>query len=286
MLAFLSSLCRPNVRRRARAAPQAPMPAEILENKCLLSGNVTVSIDSHSGVKDVKIIGDNDYNRIEIIQKKTDEYWVVGKTYAGSPTKINGVANGSVRFKLSDFNDDVWIMMGGGDDYVDMHGSSTSASGDMDVYDDMFIYMDSGDDQLFLKYLDVEGDVNIHTGRDNGVVQVDSCDIAGSLKVDNEADEIFVRDEKVNILNSRIGDDLLINLDYSKDIVNIVNTTIVDYLQVSLNAWNDKLNIKTSKPKRWALDGGTGDDFLNFYKNKVNFTAVNFRIPTGNNIMY
>lgn len=282
MFAFFSSLRQPKARRRSGAVHQSAVPAEVLESKCLLSGNVTVKIESG----DLKIIGDDDYNRIEIIQKKTDEYWVVGKTYAGAATKINGAANGTFKFKMTDYNDDVWIMMGGGDDYVDMKGTGTSAAGDWDVHDDMFIYLDGGNDQIYLKYLDVEGNVNLHTGRDDGKVQIDSCDIAGYLKVDNEADDIFVRNETVNVANCKIGDDLIIRQNYSKDIVNITGTTVADNLEVSLNDWNDKLNIKTSKAKRWALDGGDGVDTLNFYNNKSNFTYAFFNPPTKKNIMF
>jgi hypothetical protein len=253
---------------------------EPLEVRVLPAGNVSVSRVSSPEGWDLVVTGDGSANQIDIIQKSTDNYYVIGK----SGTKINGVPNGSFKFTFSGITDDVLIDLGAGNDVLTMKGDGTGIS-DMDVDDLLRIRMGTGNDTLTLKYLDVEGDIDVDLGTGVDSMNASYCDILGDFDVTSTDSSRPLVKQRVNMTNILAGN-IDIDLNYSLAVVNIVGSSADDTLRVELGSGNDRLNIKTSGSFGFLLDGGDGDDDLNFYNNQTSFSGQNFKAPTRKNISY
>lgn len=164
--------------RRQSRKTNAPVPA--LEQRTLLSGNVTAKFVSSPGGNDVQITGDNLSNSIEIVQLSTDTYTLRGTS---SSTKINGKAGGKFTFKFDQF-DDLNINMNGGGDYVAIYGNSQTPTGDLDITDDLNINMGSGDDRVNIKYAEIKGDLDVQMGSGNDKFNLKYSVLQETLVVD------------------------------------------------------------------------------------------------------
>ncbi len=274
---LLQSLATPKARRKASSEPARTEPLEV---RVLPAGSVTVARVESGGGWDLVVNGDSQSNSVDIIQKSIDNYYVVGK----GGTKINGVVNGSFKFTFSGITDDVLIDLGGGNDVLNMRGNSTGLT-DMDVDDLLKIQMGSGNDTLNLKYLDVEGDIEVDLGTGVDTMTASDCDVLGDFKVTSSTTSRSLVKQRVDVTNVMAGN-IDIDLNYSLAVVNIVGSSADDAIVVELGSGDDKLNIKTSGSFGFRLDGGDGNDSLNFYRNRTSFSGSGFRTPTNLNVIY
>src|SRR5687767_8356137 len=88
---------------------------EALERRCMLAGNVTVSVVDG----DLMVRGDREPNAIVIAQATDGTYTVAGAVDDdGLPTTVNGGASGV----FTRMDDDLRIRMGRGDDRMEIGG--------------------------------------------------------------------------------------------------------------------------------------------------------------------
>ncbi len=259
---------------------RAKLGLENLERRELMAGNVTVELKNG----DLVVTGDNSSNSVEIYQTSLDHYKVIGKTEGGSATKINGKVGGSFTFTLNDarYTDDILINMNGGNDVVNIHGSSAEWY-DIDAHDEIYITLGSGNDQVYLDNIETTRDLNIDAGSGRDGIMVTNAIISDDLivtKVGATTSGAIKDSASMVFKNVKVVDDFTITSEKSIDTVNIISSAAND-LFISLGTGDDALNLYKSKARNsHSLDGGAGTDKLNLYGNSTAFKTTAFLAPT------
>ena len=273
---------------------------EQLETRIMPAGAVTASIFN----KVLTIKGDSSGNVISVFQtSRIDKYSVTG-----SSTKINGATGGAFNFTLQQV-DVINIDMGDGNDSVFVFGTEApGVNKDLDAPKGMTISTGAGNDTVFLKFLDVhQNSLTVSLGSGNDSLIVTSIRVqTGSLNVrpstgfdavemsgvaagtDISVVSSIDASVRVSIQNSTAGNIVDVDLSEGVDIVNIVNVK-GKKLTAKLFDGNDKLNVKSSQFSSGAtLNGGDGDDLLNFFSNVGDSSWVRtaFRSPTRSNLFF
>lgn len=220
-----------------------------LEQRQLLSGNVTAIPVKVAGITDIVVTGDSSSNSIKIVQSGMQEYTVSGT----SGTKINGNLGGSFKFNFSNFND-VLISMNSGDDSVVLVGGTA----------------------------DFDSNLVIDTGAGTDLVNLGGVTVKGRLTVQMGDDK-----DKLDMLNSTIASALAIGMDAGEDLANLVGVTVKGTLTVQMGTGTNKLNIKNSRLHNsgTVADAGVKSSF-NFFNNQGNVNYTRGVILTRLNILF
>ena len=219
------------------------LEVENLENRLMLAGNVEVSFDFGDG--DVSINGDNQSNEVVVetlgnstaVVRGTNGTTINGSSGAltvpiGGKLRIN-LRNGDNRFlihpgdigSLADFQDDVSIRSGNGNDVFVLHFGT--------LEDDLNIRTRGGDD-VVIPIGEFNGRLNFNTGSGNDIVGLESA----------------VTNDRVSFRTGR-GDDAVL----------ISNSGLNDRVNISTGSGDDHVATTNSEfTERVQLNGGSGHD--------------------------
>ncbi len=268
----------------SRKLHSRPFGVERLERRLPLAGNVKVAYDGTGATRDIVITGDSSANHIEIYQPTTLDQFVV-KGF--NNTRVNGVLNGSFRFDIvDDYTDDFRVSLYGGADRLVIRGANSDV-GDFDAWDDLVISMGTGNDYLELRYVEVGGNLVVDTGTGADFFKTNYVRVYGDFTATNSTLVQSAQPKvRFDLYNTYVSDDLDIDLQHSIGVVNMRGVNVNDMF-VTLRSGNDKLNIKSSRARSThLLDGGSGIDSLNLFRNFTVFTGTDFKSPTRSDIWY
>ncbi|MEZ6058726.1 MAG: hypothetical protein R3C19_00020 [Planctomycetaceae bacterium] len=254
-------------RRRRVLSSFGPIDIEKLEDRLLLTGNVSVEISRG----DIRISGDRSDNVISITLDNT------GLTISGANgTTVNRVQRlvippGRIPAEI----DDVFINMAGGNDTVQANIAGVS------VRHDVRVNLGAGNDRLTVTGGSVGRDATVLGGPGNDVVQWEMFSVADDLNVllgggnnsltltngevgDNATifggggiDLIFVN-------SVQVADDATISTFGRNDQVTVMNSQVGNTVRIQLGAGNDQLTVSNSQVgNRTIAGGGAGRDTLN-----------------------
>lgn len=262
---------------------------ESLESRLALAGNVTVGYEGTGNFKDLVITGDNLSNELEIVPNSTIDNFIIRGL---NNTKINNVNNGTFRFNIYNFTDDMRIYLKGGNDKLYMAGADSDI-GDLDVWNDLEIFGGTGSDRIELRYVETGGggttdsDIYIDTGTGADFVKGRYIDVQDDFRIVNSTDSQSAGVKaRADLYDTYVGDDLDIDFYNTVGIVNLKSVSAKD-LTVDLHGQDDKLNVKSSRARStYRFNGGAGNDDLNLYSNTTSFVAQEFKTPTRQDTWY
>jgi hypothetical protein len=221
-----------HVIRSGRTLRQRPLTLECLERRAMLAGNVNVFVSGGN----LFIRGDNAGNGVLVEQVGDGEYAVIGFTWEGAPTRINGDPDGvevvdgvtgNIDVDLKSGND----ALGVGNDSAaliamaeecgfSLDGLSgdtitPTVNGALEVPRDLIIKMGNGEDGVAVM-ADVDRDAIINTGN---------------------------HDDGVAVGDSSFGDDLIILTGDGEDGVCVHSSFIDDHLNIQTGDHNDNVEV-------------------------------------------
>lgn len=227
-------------KRRARASLNQTAPLEVLEDRKLLTGNVTIEIRNN----DLRVTGDAEDNVIQIEGQNGSGILVT--PYEG--TTING--NSGPQFIPIDgpIDDAFLTFRQGGNNTIEVRGFMT---------EDDVVYRGGNQDDVFVaRSMTVGGDINARTGNGDDFVSVIGGEIDNSLKINTGNN-----DDQVLIVEPLIENDLAANLGGDDDTILIQFTQIGDDVNVRLGSGNDTLLAESvTIADRLTLNMGSGND--------------------------
>ena len=258
------------MRRNSTCGNRSRLGFERLERREMLAGDVFVFMDRGGNLQ---ISGDNRANGIQIDQ--FGEIAVQGIDAGGSATRINGVANGVVKFEVVG-EGDIKIHLRGGNDFVGVgersddvippddleidtgHGNDTILiTGDTNLGDDLEIESGSGNDLVDVRNVDVADNVVIETGHGDDVVKMLAVRIVGSTRMNtgDGADRIYTEFE------ATFGGSLRIDTGRGDDFLQLTRAKFDGLVHVRMGSGNDGLCIEnaTFNSEDTWFDGGRGD---------------------------
>ena len=263
---------------------------EKLEDRRTMAGNVTATISGG----DLLITGDNSSNDILIRSTGViDQFEIVSAstTWGGSRTLINSKTT-PYRFNNLNFSDDIRVVMNGGNDRVQMYGAN-SGFGDLDAWNDLNINTGTGNDSVYLKYIQTGGDglddsdalIDLGTGANYLSAAYLDVDDDFRISTPDISQSTSIR-TKLALSNLSIGDELDIDLRWSTGIVNITSVTC-DNMFVDLYSGNDALSVRRSKVfTSSSLNGGAGTDQFNYFANVSSLSFSSMETRTQRDVVF
>lgn len=267
---------------------------ENLEQRCLLTGNVTADFFANDHV--LHITGDARSNSV-MIERNGDRITVSG----GGTTTVN--QHTSTSFSASSI-DDIIISMGGGDDVVSVRGRNDSMklfARDIEVYggtgndtikvsncsisDDLFIRTDrqfdatsqnAGADKVTVSDCSVSDKTNILTGNGRDTVTLDRVKTHDDIIIDtaddksvSDADEVRLTDVRCSFRNFHFDQGTLkVSTGGGRDVVSLKNVQS-DFVEIDTGSGADSVNLRfvSFDNDGSYIDGGSGEDLINRFLN-------------------
>lgn len=227
-------------RRRTRATLNHTASLEVLEDRMLLTGNVTAEIVNG----DLRVTGDAEDNAIQIVGQ--DGEGVLVTPFDG--TTVNG-------FSMPQFIpvdspiDDVFLTFTKG-------GNNTIETREFMTEDDVVYKGGKQEDVFVARGMTVGGDINAKTGNGDDFVSVIGGSIDNSVKVNTGND-----DDHVMINEPRIENDLVANLGKGDDTIYLAFVQIGDDANIKLGSGDDTLLADNANiADRLKLIMGSGND--------------------------
>jgi hypothetical protein len=184
------SKCHPRFRRPATP----PCVPERLENRCLLSGNVTVAYDAATNT--VTVVGDNKSNEIVLRGSLGGGVYTIS---GAAGTKVNGgplVTLPVVGSNGSNFN----VSLGNGDDVV--RAGAVAPAFVPFTLNSLSISTGNGDDTVALGDVTVRsGGLRVATGNGDDTVSLEFTDVLGGLSIlTGNGDDVLTAGPEVNVV--------------------------------------------------------------------------------------
>ncbi|MEM7317109.1 MAG: hypothetical protein AAF497_28580 [Planctomycetota bacterium] len=273
---------------------QRHLKLESLEDKCLLAGDVTVSVVEGN----LRIEGDAADNGVAITSGDTaDSYIVAGlPSDDGTPTTINGATErvevtgvtGNMRIGLGEGNDglrmfnanvrgNVGINMGVGNDSVQIGGPvSTTRDVNSLIHGRVAVAMAEGRDSLRIDNAGIGRGMEAHGGDGNDSILVNRSRLRGtvSLATGQGDDNVGINDSRAAFVRIGTGD--------GADNVALVDSA---FTAVGFNGGtgDDDLAISGIRARGVWFNGGEGEDRLRFEgPNRVGLVRITgFEIIEG-----
>ena len=262
-------LFKKNRRRKVSQVAQASIQS--LENRRLLTGDVSVELSSADS-RDLQITGDGSSNQIIVEEIAVDRIRVSGR----DGTRVNG--GNSATFTV---RDDVRIDMNGGNDTVTVRNLNL----DNYSHSDLSINLGTGNDTLVVDSTDLGDDLDVVAGHGNDDIDVLET-TASDVRIDGEYgdDEVFLDelaarasvsvdtgedDDTVSVYDSNIGNDLIITTDAGQDDAIVHSTDVADDISINTGSNNDYVAVDRSNADDITIQSGSGADTVYVYYNDV-----------------
>jgi VCBS repeat-containing protein len=221
------------------AARRRFLGMEALESRSMLTGNVNAFLSGGT----LHINGDSDANEIIVEQSAANSFTISSRD--GSTT-INGQSSAVT---IDQVTRDLMMALNGGDDVVEMSGTSDSV---ITVPGNLWVNTGSGDDQVILNAVHAKQlHVDLGAGADTATVG----DTSG-ITITQQA-----------IIMGRDG----------ADHINVANSQFHNYLTVDAGSGNDDITIQGSTVRKTSLvKAGSGSDSYHRNDNhgKIKFRSV------------
>ncbi len=229
------------------------MSLEALESRELKAGNVSVSVVN----EELRVVGDNNANQIEIHQSVGNIYKVTGL----NGTKINGKED-----KLFSFKGGISVDLKGGDDKFVMGGVLFND----DVHGNLNVTMGAGKDKVILGKVNVQGTTTINTDNDADQVTLDGS--YRTLNVNTGAGDDIVN------TSTMLANNFNLNLGAGADSTKIEFSNIDNLLDIQASTEADSITLNHAFSDRIRIDSGAGKDSV-LLKNQTQ--SNDLRVNTG-----
>ena len=256
-----------------------------LENRALMTGNVTAVVQNHALV----INGDSKGNTLQIVQVGNGQYTV--QCWRGDVTTINGHTGPQT---FSGITGDFKINLGNGDDLlsIDNGGNSTPTT----VPGNLNADMGAGNNGFYLNHAKVVGSASVNAGNGNNYAYLDFSNVGTdcSVTMGKGSNDIFMQGTAVgrdltlksnvnqsgatfmDLLAGSIGRNATFQTGNGADSISMSQETIGQKLQINTNGGDDRVVlggfdtnfIGTIYPPlpvvadQIYLDLGNGNDYL------------------------
>ncbi len=262
------------------------MQLETLEDKCLLAGDVGVSVVDGN----LHVEGDRADNGVVITSGDTaDSYVIAGVPSAdGSATTINGSlgrtvvsgVTGGMRIGLGQGNDglrmfnanirgNVGINMGEGNDAVQIGGPVSSTDRiDSLIQGRVAVALAEGRDSLRVDNTGIGGGMEAHGGEGNDSILLNHSRLRGvvSLATGPGDDNVGINDSRAAFVRIGMGD--------GNDNVALVDS-VFTAVGVNTGPGDDNLGVSGIRARGVWFNGGAGEDRLRFQgPNRIGFVRI------------
>lgn len=256
---------RTSARSRRKTTSLPAQPAEVLEQRRVLTGNVHATVVDGS----LYITGDRADNSVEVYQNADGDVVVEGI----NGTTVNGDTDVFVAFEDTDtIPQDLNIFGRRGDDLARVVG--------VNVGRDVRIFDNGGDDAIGLYDVVVGDDLLLSGGWGDDAISVDSVTVSDRLAIWTSAG-----DDTVGIDESVVGGRTTISTWRGNDTVVIRNSEHIDRVFVSLGSGDDDLLLDgTTIDSTAFVWGGRGNDDVLLRNSTFNSRVIAFGAQGRDNL--
>ncbi|MFO0808914.1 MAG: hypothetical protein U0746_09850 [Gemmataceae bacterium] len=254
--------------------------------------SVSVGIAISGGSTDLYVTGDAASDQVQLQRLPNGAIRIQGL----NGTKVNGVASVD-RF----FNDDLFINLGAGNNYLSVldtnggitadfvdiktgNGADTISIQRLNVLDDIFVDTNDGSDYVYLNRVtasnrvDGPGDdgINIYTRGGADTVVLNNSTSAEDVVVILDSSDAGAPGFNDNLFadNVRATDDFFLYGFGGNDSMRLNNLTAGDVLSATLGSGNDFLKLTNSHARTISTHGEAGTDTLQYYNDS--YTSWNY----------